>query len=87
MQDCHMPLMDGLEATRRIREEEEAKLLEQQVGVRVKVVVAAVTASAFDFEREACFRAGMDQFLTKPIRKAEIEGLLRLTREHCGRST
>ena len=78
-----MPEMDGLEAARRIRqEEEEAKLHEQQNGWRV--VIAAVTASAFDFERAACFEAGMDHFLTKPIRKAEIEQLLQLTQEYCG---
>jgi PAS domain S-box-containing protein len=56
MMDVHMPVMDGLEATREIR-----KLL----GVGPKIV--ALTASALIEDKEVCLQAGMDGFLTKPI--------------------
>ncbi|CAI5990041.1 unnamed protein product, partial [Closterium sp. NIES-64] len=49
---------------------------EQQEGEQAPVVIAALTASAFDFEREACFAAGMNHFLTKPIRPKDLQQLL-----------
>ncbi|CAI7810453.1 unnamed protein product, partial [Closterium sp. NIES-54] len=69
-QDCHMPEMDGLEATRQIRN------AEQLLPSRPPKFIAALTASAFDFEREACFAAGMNHFLTKPIRPKDLEDLV-----------
>ena len=60
--DRRMPVMDGLEATRRIRALEE--------GGEVKI--AAVTASAFADQREEMLAAGMDDFVRKPYRSAEI---------------
>jgi CheY-like chemotaxis protein len=57
-----MPVMDGLEATRRIRE--------LPGGKEVKIV--AVTASAFTEQREEMIDAGMDDFLRKPYRFNEI---------------
>ncbi|CAI7929972.1 unnamed protein product, partial [Closterium sp. NIES-54] len=68
--DCHMPEMDGLEATRQIRN------AEQLLPSRPPKFIAALTASAFDFEREACFAAGMNHFLTKPIRPKDLEDLV-----------
>lgn len=60
--DRRMPVMDGLEATRRIRALEG--------GADVKI--AAVTASAFADQREEMLAAGMDDFVRKPYRPAEI---------------
>ncbi|MFP2926346.1 response regulator [Pyxidicoccus sp. 3LG] len=57
--DLQMPEMDGLEATRRIRRE---------LPPRAQPWIIAMTANAMDSDREQCFAAGMDDFLTKPIR-------------------
>jgi signal transduction histidine kinase/CheY-like chemotaxis protein len=59
LMDVNMPELDGLEATRRICER-------WQPGARPRIV--AMTASAMAEDREACFAAGMDDFLPKPIR-------------------
>lgn len=65
LMDCNMPVMDGYEATRRIRARER--------GTGVHVPVLALTASAMDANRDACDRAGMDGFLTKPLLLSELE--------------
>lgn len=59
LMDCNMPVMDGYEATRRIR------AMERATGERTPVL--ALTASASGSNRDACERAGMDGFLSKPI--------------------
>jgi CheY-like chemotaxis protein len=59
LMDMRMPVMEGLEATRRIRAGEGA-------GERDTPIVA-LTANAFEEDREACLKAGMDGFLVKPI--------------------
>jgi CheY-like chemotaxis protein/HPt (histidine-containing phosphotransfer) domain-containing protein len=56
--DCHMPVMDGYETVRRIRQLE---------GKRGKVYIVAVTAKVFKGERERCFEAGMDDYVSKPF--------------------
>jgi len=68
LMDVHMPQMDGLEATRRIRAE-----LPQQRQPRI----VAMTASALLEDKEACHSAGMDGYLTKPVRSAELAAALR----------
>jgi CheY-like chemotaxis protein len=65
--DCQMPAMDGYEATRRIR------LLP---GPRSGVRVIAMTANVMSGDRQACFAAGMDDFLSKPINKGTLAGML-----------
>ncbi|GGK49950.1 hypothetical protein Ppa06_09690 [Planomonospora parontospora subsp. parontospora] len=66
LMDMHMPNMDGLEATRRIRAE--------QPGTRPYIV--ALTASVLGEDQEACRNAGMDDYLAKPVRAHELGELL-----------
>ncbi|WP_162179999.1 hybrid sensor histidine kinase/response regulator [Bryobacter aggregatus] len=65
--DVHMPEMDGLTVARRVR-------AEFQEAVRPRMI--ALTASAFQEDRDACFAAGMDEFLSKPIQIAELTRVL-----------
>jgi signal transduction histidine kinase/CheY-like chemotaxis protein len=66
LMDNHMPVMDGIECTRRIRREH---------GQRVKAIVA-VTADAMSDARARCLEAGMNDVLTKPIVEEELERVL-----------
>ena len=62
--DCHMPGVDGCEATRRIRRDE------PRHGRRTTIV--ALTADALDSDRERCLAAGMDAFMTKPVSSSQL---------------
>ncbi|MCX6594094.1 MAG: ATP-binding protein [Acidobacteria bacterium] len=65
LMDCRMPEMDGLEATRQIRE------------FAQKLRVVALTANAMPEDRRACFEAGMNGFLAKPIDRQALSEVLR----------
>jgi CheY-like chemotaxis protein len=66
LMDCQMPLMDGYDATRRIREWERS----ERPGSRVPIV--AVTAHAMKGDRERCMDAGMDDYITKPVESEDL---------------
>ena len=61
--DCHMPGMDGFEATRKIREMES--------GVEPSYIIA-MTANAREADRKKCIMAGMNDFISKPVQLAEL---------------
>ena len=68
LMDVQMPEMDGCEATRRIRQ------LEKTKGGHITIV--ALTAHAMNSHREQCLLAGMDRYLSKPLRLQELYGVL-----------
>ncbi len=77
LMDCRMPEMDGLEATRAIREME---------GDGPHAPIVAMTANATDRDRELCTAAGMDDYITKPVsRDALREVVARWIRDREGR--
>lgn len=67
LMDCQMPIMDGFEATRLIRKEEEY----MQAETRIPIV--ALTANVIMEDRQRCFDAGMDDFLSKPVDRDTFE--------------
>jgi CheY-like chemotaxis protein len=70
LMDCQMPIMDGFEATARIREWE-------QEGGRPHLPIVALTAGAFEEDRQHCIEVGMDDFLAKPVRVSELSAALK----------
>ncbi len=72
LMDEHMPEMDGLEATRQIRSEAAAGMLQ----VPKDIPIIATTADAMPGTRERCLAAGMDDYLTKPIRVDALGGMI-----------
>jgi len=66
--DMRMPNMDGLEATRKIR---------AMSNVPRSLPIIALTANAFDDDRNACFDSGMNDFMTKPVSAEELSEMVR----------
>ncbi|MFY4729807.1 response regulator, partial [Nitrospira sp. BLG_2] len=72
--DCQMPEMDGFEATRVIRKQEESL---RQAGSRPShLPIIAMTANAMREDRERCQAAGMDDFLSKPVTSKSLAAVL-----------
>jgi len=65
LMDCHMPVMDGFEATQRIREVH-----------RSDIPIVAVTADAMPADRDRCLQAGMNDYLAKPVELQRLSAML-----------
>jgi CheY-like chemotaxis protein len=70
--DVMMPEMDGLEATRRLREHQ----MNGANNFQSRIVVVAMTAHAMQGDREKCLAAGMDDYLSKPVRPKDVRTML-----------
>lgn len=68
LMDMHMPVMDGLEATEAIRQ--------QELGTQHRIPIIALTAAAMAEDAKACRAAGMDDYLTKPIHRRRLQHVL-----------
>ncbi len=71
LMDCHMPVMDGYEATRQIRQ------MESTTARRREVPIIAVTADVLASSYELCFEVGMNDFLPKPYDTSDLTRILR----------
>ncbi|MBN2638071.1 MAG: response regulator [Bacteroidales bacterium] len=71
LMDIQMPLMNGLEATRHIRN------YEKQLSTEKPVVIIAVTAFALEHDRENCIDSGMDDYLTKPYTPTDLTNTIK----------
>ena len=82
LMDCQMPEIDGYEATRKIREMEDNGLKSQHEslspvsGFSSHVPIIAMTANAMSGDREKCLDAGMDDYVSKPIKAEQLAEML-----------
>jgi len=72
LMDCQMPVMDGYTATKTIRETEE------KLNAR-PIPIIALTAGAMESDRQQCFQAGMNNYLTKPFTQEQLSTILETT--------
>jgi hypothetical protein len=74
LMDMELPVMGGLEATRNIR---------QLPTSSASVFIVGLTANAFSSDRDACFKAGMNDFISKPVNRQKLESAIsRLSDSH-----
>ncbi len=71
LMDIQMPIMNGLEATGEIRK------YEKQMETDRPVPIVAITAFAFEHDKQNCLDAGMDDYLTKPYRPQELIDIIK----------
>lgn len=69
LMDCQMPVMDGFEASQQLQ------ALKAR-GLIADVPIIALTANAMEGDRERCLRAGMNDYMSKPVRRANLEAML-----------
>ncbi len=74
LMDIMMPVMDGLTATKEIRKIEK----EQNIPAEQRIKIIAITANAFDDDRNKFFEAGMDFYMNKPVVIEELNRILNL---------
>ncbi|MDH5660175.1 MAG: response regulator, partial [Gammaproteobacteria bacterium] len=67
LMDCQMPIMDGFIATKNLRKNKESK----------DALIIAMTANAMDGDRETCIEAGMNDYISKPVNKADLSEMLK----------
>ncbi|MBV6289639.1 response regulator, partial [Pseudomonas aegrilactucae] len=66
LMDCRLPIIDGYEATRRIR----------QIPHAAHIPIIALTANALQGDREHCLSAGMNDYLSKPFKRTDLQQIL-----------
>jgi signal transduction histidine kinase/CheY-like chemotaxis protein len=71
LMDCQMPVLDGYSATRRWREHEAGQ------GPGKRLAIVAMTANAMAGDRQRCLDAGMDDYLSKPVSRDQLDACLR----------
>ncbi len=76
LMDCQMPVLDGYEATARLRGLEAAAIGSGEMQPHQQTVVIAMTANALKGDREKCLAAGMDDYITKPISIDKLKAIL-----------
>ncbi|WP_447969391.1 response regulator [Nitrospira sp. M1] len=87
LMDCHMPEMDGYEATKEIRRcealtvkreaQDERRATSDEIQGTRRVPIVAMTANAMQGDREACLSAGMDDYITKPVSPQQLGDMVK----------
>ena len=70
LMDCQMPLLDGYDTTQAIRQLEASNELSKHI------IIIAMTANAFAEDRDRCLASGMDDYLSKPLRRQQLQETL-----------